>query len=147
MVQPFEYNEEELFSNIIVSNTETVKNNYLCKLHVEMEKPILFIGTAGTAKTTYVKDFFKTLDKERTFTADINFNNYTDSLALQNIIMSNVNKLVGQKYGPPPTTKLIYFMDDMNMPLVDVYGTQAPICLIRQLIDYKIMYDRDALEL
>lgn len=32
------------------------------------------------------------------------------------------------------------------MPYVDKYGTQSPICLIRQIIDYGIIYDRDHLE-
>lgn len=32
------------------------------------------------------------------------------------------------------------------MPYVDKYGTQSPICLIRQIIDYGIVYDRDHLE-
>jgi dynein heavy chain len=37
-------------------------------------------------------------------------------------------------------------MDDLNMPFLDVYGTQSPTCLIRQMIDYKLLYDRDHLE-
>jgi dynein heavy chain len=41
---------------------------------------------------------------------------------------------------------LIYFMDDLNMPYVDKYGTQSPICLIRQILDYGVVYDRDHLE-
>ncbi len=32
------------------------------------------------------------------------------------------------------------------MPYVDKYGTQSPICLIRQIIDYSVIYDRDHLE-
>jgi len=34
----------------------------------------------------------------------------------------------------------------MNMPYLDKYGTQSPICLIRQIIDYGVVYDRDHLE-
>jgi dynein heavy chain len=37
---------------------------------------------------------------------------------------------------------LIYFVDDLNMPKVDVYFTQQPIALVRQLIDYGTYYDR-----
>lgn len=32
------------------------------------------------------------------------------------------------------------------MPTVDDYGTQSPLCLIRQIIDYEIIFDRDHLE-
>jgi dynein heavy chain len=41
---------------------------------------------------------------------------------------------------------MIYFLDDLNMPKVDKYLTQQPISLIRQIIDYGIVYDRDHLE-
>lgn len=41
---------------------------------------------------------------------------------------------------------LIFFIDDINMPYVDKYETQAPIALIRQIIDYHIVYDRDQLD-
>jgi len=34
----------------------------------------------------------------------------------------------------------------LNMPYVDKYGTQSPICLLRQIIDYGVIYDRDHLE-
>eukprot|EP01083_Nonionella_stella_P276040 937740_1 len=37
--------------------------------------------------------------------------------------------------------KLIYFIDDLNMPYVDTYGTQSPIALIRQHMDYMLWYD------
>lgn len=86
-------------------------------------KPILFVGNAGTAKTTFVKDYFKTLSKDKLNAASINFNSYTDSLTLQQIMLSHIDKRTRTTWGPPPTTQLIYFMDDLNMPRVDKYGT------------------------
>ena len=44
---------------------------------------------------------------------------------------------LGRNYGPPGTKKLIYFIDDMNMPEVDTYGTVQPHTLIRQHLDYQ----------
>lgn len=32
------------------------------------------------------------------------------------------------------------------MPFLDKYGTQAPICVVRQIIDYGLLYERDHLE-
>jgi len=107
---------------------------------------MLYVGAAGTGKTTIIKDYFSTLDKEKTIYGIINFNSYTDSKAMQVVIESQVDKRSGVIFGPPLGKVLIYFMDDLNMPYLDKYGTQSPICLVRQIIDYGLVYDRDHLE-
>ena len=48
----------------------------------------------------------------------------------------------GVRFGPPGSKRLIYFIDDANMPLVDKYDTQSAIELIRQAVDYKGWYDK-----
>ena len=126
--------------------TETVKHMSILDLHIKQRKAVLYVGSAGTGKTTIIKNYFLNVDKETTIVAAINFNSYTDSKDLQVVMESNVDKRYGSIFGPPPNHVLIYFMDDVNMPLVDKYGTQSPICLIRQLIDYGIIFDRDHLE-
>ena len=40
------------------------------------------------------------------------------------------------RYGPPGSRRMVYFVDDMNMPFVDKYDTQSAIELLRQMIDY-----------
>eukprot|EP00325_Prymnesiales_sp_UTEX-LB-985_P027317 CAMPEP_0174739386 /NCGR_PEP_ID=MMETSP1094-20130205/71525_1 /TAXON_ID=156173 /ORGANISM="Chrysochromulina brevifilum, Strain UTEX LB 985" /LENGTH=47 /DNA_ID= /DNA_START= /DNA_END= /DNA_ORIENTATION= len=44
-------------------------------------------------------------------------------------------------FAPPGTKKLMYFIDDMNMPAPDKYGTQSAIALLRQQVDYGGFYD------
>ena len=76
----------------------------------------------------------------------MNFNSYTDSKTLQTVLQGNVDKRSGKILGPAAGRHLIFFMDDLNMPTVDAFGTQSPLCLIRQIIDYEIIFDRDHLE-
>lgn len=38
--------------------------------------------------------------------------------------------------------KLLTFLDDLNMPAKDEYGSQPPLELVRQWIDYGFWYDR-----
>lgn len=38
--------------------------------------------------------------------------------------------------------RLLVFIDDMNMPQVDTYGTQQPIALLKLLLEKGGMYDR-----
>lgn len=55
---------------------------------------------------------------------------------ISEILEKPLEKKAGHNYGPGGNKKLIYFIDDMNMPEVDLYGTVQPHTLIRQHIDY-----------
>jgi dynein heavy chain len=77
----------------------------------------------------------------------MNLNCYTDSLGMQTAMESVLEKKTGRTFGPQGSRKLIYFIDDLNMPQVDKYGTQQPIALLRQLLDYMSWYDRQKLTL
>ena len=37
-------------------------------------------------------------------------------------------------FGPPPGRRLLLWLDDMNLPAQDAYGTQQPLALLRQLL-------------
>ena len=138
--------EEVTFSKIYVPTVQTVRLKYLLNQHVMRKRPLLFAGPAGNGKTAVVKDYISGLNPEKRLSATFNFNSFTDSAALQRNIESRVEKKSGRTYGLPANKLLIYFIDDLNMPFVDKYGTQTPIALLRQLIDYSMVYDRDHLD-
>jgi len=77
-----------LFSNLIVPTADTTRQCNLLEMHVAARKGMLYVGSAGTGKTTIVKQYFSTLDKDKTIYASINFNSYTDSKAMQVVIES-----------------------------------------------------------
>lgn len=52
------------------------------------------------------------------------------------VLEKPLEKKAGRKFAPPTAKRLIYFIDDLNMPKVDVYGTVQPHTLIRQHLDY-----------
>ena len=47
--------------------------------------------------------------------------------------------------GAPREKRVIFFIDDLNMPKLDTYGSQPPIELLRQYQDFGGFYDREAL--
>lgn len=145
-VKPFDPNYDGLFANLVVPTAETTRQKFLIDVHRKTRKGLLYVGFAGTGKTTIIKDYFNAVDKEITVCSSMNCNSYTDSKALQAVIESNVDKRMGRIFGPPSGKILMFFMDDLNMPKLDKYGTQSPICLIRQIIDYQLIFDREHLE-
>lgn len=71
----------------------------------------------------------------------MNFSLQTTAIDLQKNIESVIGRRTLNIYGPAPGKRLIVFVDDMNMPLVDFYGTQQPIALFKLVIEKKGFYD------
>lgn len=51
----------------------------------------------------------------------MNLSSRTSSKDVQNIIETSLDKRSKTSYGPPLGKKMVIFIDDMNMPEVDVY--------------------------
>jgi dynein heavy chain len=130
------------FSKIIVPTTENVLYTQLLTMIGRVQKPVLFVGEPGTAKTVTINNYLETLDQDKYLNLVINFSSRTTSLDVQNNIADNVDKRTGRVYGPPAGKELLVFIDDMNMPIVDTYGTQQPIALLHFLVGRGNMYDR-----
>ena len=99
----------------------------------------MLIGSAGCGKTVLINEKLAQLD-ENYLVANVPFNYYYTAEMLQKILEKPLEKKAGKNYGPPGNKKLVYFIDDINMPEVDLYGTVGPHTLIRQHLDYNHWY-------
>jgi dynein heavy chain len=144
-VEKYSHSHSSVFGNIYVATMETQRLSYLLDILIKGKHAVMFVGGAGTGKTTIMNDKLRKVDADIFVSMNINMNCFTDSMLLQTAMETVLEKKTGRTFGPTGSKKMIYFIDDINMPQVDKYGTQQPIALMRQLFDYAGWYSRDKL--
>ncbi|XP_074120841.1 dynein axonemal heavy chain 9 [Sminthopsis crassicaudata] len=145
LIPKFEFDPDLPLQACLVHTVETIRVCYFMEKLLEHQRPIMLVGNAGTGKSVLVGAILSSLDADEYMVKNVPFNYYTTSAMLQAVLEKPLDKKAGRNYGPPGTKKLIYFIDDMNMPEVDAYGTVQPHTLIRQYMDYGHWYDRNKL--
>ncbi|XP_012590033.1 PREDICTED: dynein heavy chain 17, axonemal, partial [Condylura cristata] len=146
-VPSFELDPDVPLQASLVHTAETIRIRYFMDLLMEKSWPVMLVGNAGTGKSVLMGDKLESLNTDDYLVQAVPFNFYTTSAMLQGVLEKPLEKKSGRNYGPPGTKKLVYFIDDMNMPEVDKYGTVAPHTLIRQHMDHGHWYDRQKLTL
>ena len=111
---------------VLVHTAETTRVRFFLDLLMEKQRPVMLVGNAGCGKTVLVGEKFASLDPDQYLVTNVPFNYYTTSAMLQQVLEKPLEKKAGRNYGPPGNKKLIYFIDDMNMPEVGIYH----LCLL-----------------
>eukprot|EP00929_Paragymnodinium_shiwhaense_P050232 TRINITY_DN25303_c0_g2_i1.p1 TRINITY_DN25303_c0_g2~~TRINITY_DN25303_c0_g2_i1.p1 ORF type:complete len:2248 (-),score=601.64 TRINITY_DN25303_c0_g2_i1:355-7038(-) len=127
---------------VTVPTSETVSMNYMMKALIQVQHPVMLIGLAGCGKTQSCAGLLKRLDATQFAFHKMNMSYYTDSTLLQTMMEGPLEKKAGKLFAPPGKLQLIYFIDDLNMPMLDKYNTQSAIELMKQKQDYNHWYDR-----
>ena len=143
-VPKFELDPDMPLGACLVHNSETIRTKYFIDMLIAKKMAVMLIGLAGSGKTLMLNEKLGHMDEEY-IVANVPFNFYYNAELTQKIMEKPLEKKAGKNYGPPGTKKLIYFLDDMNMPEVDMYGTVGPHTLIRQHMDYGHWYCRNKL--
>ena len=118
LLEKFEYDPDLPLSAMLVNTSETVRIRYFMDIFIDKRKPIMLVGNAGSGKTVLINNKLNSLSSDQYVIANAPFNFYTTSEMLQRVLEKPLEKKAGRNYGPPGTKKLIYFIDDMNMPEV-----------------------------
>jgi len=135
--EAWEYPDTEVldFSNLLVPTMDSTRAIFLLEaLHVQ-KLPVLMIGGAGTAKTSVALMFFRTFDPEKRLLKRVNFSSATTPGMFQSTIESELDKRGGKSFGPPNGKKMTVFLDDVSMPLVNTWGDQPTLEIVRQLVE------------
>ena len=130
--------------SILIPTADTTRIKYFMDMLMRYRFPVMLVGSSGSGKSVIVSDKLANLPDDF-MVSNIPFNFYTTSQMLQAVMESPLEKKTGRKFGPPGMKKLVYFIDDINMPEVDPFGTVQPHTIIRQFMDYEHWYDRNRL--
>eukprot|EP00656_Telonema_subtile_P010460 TRINITY_DN15046_c0_g1_i4.p1 TRINITY_DN15046_c0_g1~~TRINITY_DN15046_c0_g1_i4.p1 ORF type:complete len:1064 (+),score=225.06 TRINITY_DN15046_c0_g1_i4:97-3288(+) len=142
LVSPYVHDSDEQLSSVTVPTADTVRMTQLMNFFVDNGKAVMLVGTAGTGKTNLIMSKLRTFKSDSILYRVIAFNARTSSNGLQSVMEQSLEKRSGRTYGPSNRRKLVFFMDDINMPAPDKYGTQESIALLQQHVGYGFWYDR-----
>jgi dynein heavy chain len=141
----FEYTPGRSATSTLVFAPETTRILFIAKQLLESGHAVMLAGFAGTGKSVLIRHFLDSLNYNDYLYRAMNFNYYTTSASLQAFLESAIEMKSGKLYAPPLQKKCIYFINDMNMPAIDRFGTQSPMTLLRQHMDYQHWHDRQAM--
>ncbi|XP_066555780.1 dynein axonemal heavy chain 1 [Amia ocellicauda] len=133
---------ETSYSDIIVPTPDTVRMCYLLDMLLSNKKPVLCVGPTGTGKTMTVSDKLLRNMPPEYITHFLMFSARTSANQTQDYIDSKLDKRRKGVFGPPLGKYFVFFIDDLNMPVLETYGAQPPIELLRQWMDHRGWYDR-----
>ncbi|XP_029013318.1 dynein axonemal heavy chain 6 isoform X2 [Betta splendens] len=143
VIPPFEYNREQPFFEMLVPTTDTVRYGYLMEKLLSVRRSVLFTGDTGVGKSVIARGLLNSIQEEAGYLpVYINFSAQTSSARTQEIIESKLEKKRKNVLVAPGNKTLVVFVDDLNMPKLDSYGSQPPIELLRQFQDFIGFYDR-----
>ncbi|XP_011874224.1 PREDICTED: dynein heavy chain 10, axonemal [Vollenhovia emeryi] len=143
LVPAYLHDRQKNFSDILVQTIDTLRTTWFIDLMKNLQRPVLLVGEIGASKTAIIHEFLRNLNSEKYEQLLINCSSRTTSMDVQKNLESAVEKRSREIFGAPPGKKLIVFIDDMNMPIVDIYGTQQPIAFLKLLFERGGFYDRE----
>jgi len=135
---------ETAFMALNVETVDSKRTKYLIDVLMRRGRNVMLVGTAGTGKTATINKYLNGLDKDTDglLSYSIVMSYFTDSAKLQVDLELPIDKRAGRMFGPPTGKKLIYFIDDLNLPYIETYGTQNSIALLTQLLQHGTIFDR-----
>ncbi|KAK9408021.1 dynein heavy chain 6 axonemal [Crotalus adamanteus] len=146
IIPTFKYKRTVPFFEMLVPTTDTVRYGFLMEKLLAVKHSVLFTGITGVGKSVVARSLLNKIQDEAGYVpVYLNFSAQTSSARTQEIIESKLEKKRKNILGAPGKKRVVIFVDDLNMPKLDRYGSQPPIELLRQYQDFGGFYDRDKL--
>lgn len=138
----FKINSKKDSDAVIIPTMDTIRYTYLLNTLLLNNYHVMCIGPTGTGKSVTIQDKLMNGMPSNITPISFNFSARTSANQTQDLIDSKLEKRRKGVFGPPVGKRFVLFVDDLNMPLLDICGAQPPIELLRQWMDFGGWYDR-----
>jgi dynein heavy chain len=140
---PFEYSNEKNYFELLVPTKDTVRFSWFVKESLIHSFPLFLTGVTGVGKSIIINSAIQEVKDEMPY-EDIflAFSSQTSAPQVQMQIEEKLDKRGKRLLSGPAGKKVVIFIDDVNMPDTDEYGSQMPIELLRQFLELKGVYDK-----
>lgn len=128
------------YSSLLIPNVSSVRTEFLIDVVARNGHAVLLMGEQGSAKTTMINSHMKRYSTETHVLMSTTFSSTTTPQLFQKGVEGNVDKRMGNTYGPPTGKTLLMFIDDVNLPSYNEWGDQVTNELLRQLMEMKGFY-------
>ena len=143
VVPKFVYDKEKPYFELMVPTIDSCRFGYLMEKLLSTKRSVLFTGETGVGKSVIARDLLlEVANKSNYLPVFLNFSAQTSSNRTQEMIEAKLEKKRKNVLGAPKNKQMIIFIDDLNMPKLDTYGSQPPIELLRQYQDFGGFYSR-----
>ena len=144
--KPFEYDAKVPYFGILVPTVETTRYRYLVDALVTSQCHVLLMGETGVGKSCIIQTYLdEIVSTQKYVSATVNYSAQTNPSNLRDVFESKLEKKRKKLIAPPAGKHMIMFIDDLNMPALEIYGAQPPNELLRQAIDQGGYYDVEKL--
>ena len=155
---PLEMDPRVEYADVVVPTIDSIRMKYLTKELVSgnrpvveetaqsigqilNNKPVLTPGPTGTGKTVNMTELLSKGMEKCYQWFGVTFSAQTSENQTQDALDTKLEKRRAKVYGPQIGNKFVVFVDDLNMPKKEKYGTQPPLELLRQYMDHQGWYE------
>lgn len=124
------------FATALIPTVDSVRAEFLLRTLQEVcERPVLIVGSSGTAKTSIILQYTNQFNPTKMLLKKSNFSSATTAGMFQASMEADIEKRQGRTFVPQGGRKMTVFLDDLSMPEVNGWGDQPTLEIVRQIIE------------